>query len=127
MPGGLPLASDVPGMAPAVPGTYGSVLPSGPPASNRPGDPNSVRRLRFRASDRDAVAFHARVKRPAGDPQERRRLSLVALSALQRLLDEALLDLIQTQAEREELGWIRRETRLPDREMNALYSSRARE
>src|SRR5258705_3757492 len=120
-------APDLLGMAAAVPGTYGSVLFRGSPGGFRPGRPNSVRGLRFSAPDRDAVAFHARVERAAGDPQKRRRFGLVALSALQRLLDEALLDLIETQAEGEKLGRVRRQSRVPDRKTRSLYFSPARD
>src|SRR6267143_682847 len=91
------------------------------------GRQDSIRGLRFGAPEGNSVAFHARVECAARDPQKRRRFGLVALSALQRLLDETLLDLVEAQAEREKLGRVRGQPRLPDREMPALYFSGARE
>src|SRR5205085_10187101 len=63
-------------------------------------------RLRLHSPDRDAVALHARIEGAAGDAEKRGRFGLVPLRALQRLLDEPLLDLIQAQAQRQKLGGI---------------------
>src|SRR2546425_12341008 len=91
-------------MAAAVPGTYGSVLRGVTNGGNvTPGGVRlrpSVGRLGLSSPDGNAVALHPRIERAAGDPEQRGGLGLVALGALERLLDQALFDLIQAQPQR---------------------------
>src|SRR5512145_2900021 len=73
------------------------------------------------------MALHARVKRPARDPKQRGRLGLVPLDPLQGLLDQALLDLIEAQAQAQKLGRVTAEPPPLDRQMPALDPTLPRE